>query len=863
MSRILQRVLRSARGWAGTSGRRSQNAGEFRHHCVLPPAIPQRKNIGRCALGTFVTGIAIASIGWAQSPAREARFSQAEPVWLEGRETEMNVTAGFRAIIDCPATEKLTARLTAASIYRLYVNGEFVGHGPARAAHGDFRIDEWPLSPHLREGTNVVAVEVTSYNANSYYLLDQPGFLAAEVVTGEGKVVAATGVQTNHSFAGRAIPSRVQKVRRYSLQRPFLEAYRLAPGQDAWRTEATAEFSPDRLIITAPKQYLIRGVPYSTFDVVSATALVSRGSLRGPQPPSQVYRGYTPTDLGPRVKAFPEEEFEVTPLVDLQQFQNGTVESPADRSLESNQRFVLQGPSFHLFRFKANLTGFLGTTLTCTSPSRVILSFDEVLTGATDDDPGEIDLRRYSCANVIDLHLEPGTYRFESVEPYTLQYVKVNVLEGSVTFSVPQLREYAHPASEVAQFAASDPRLGQIFEAARQTFRQNVVDIFMDCPGRERAGWLCDSYFTARAAFDFTGQTAVERNFLENYLRPERYPYLPAGMLPMCYPADHTNGVFIPNWSLWFVVQLPEYLARSGDRATIDALQPKVMALFDYFRSFENQDGLLEKLDSWIFIEWSKANEFVQDVNYPSNFLYAAALRAAGQLYNRPELTEKAERTLSVARDQSFDGTFFVDNAQRQEDGKLVRTRNRSEVCQYFAFYFGAASPETHAVLWETLVDDFGPERDANVSHADVHPANAFIGNTLRLELLSQHGKSPQVLKESVGYLHYMAERTGTLWENQGAYASCNHGFASHAAHVLLRDALGIVGHDVNAKRVRIMIPQIPLEWCEGLLPTESGPVRVRWEKQTPTRVQVRVALPPDYQSTIRGADGLELVVTE
>ena len=272
----------------------------------------------------------------------------------------MNVTAGFRAIIDCPATEKLTARLTAASIYRLYVNGQFVGHGPARAAHGDFRIDEWPLSAHLREGTNVVAVEVTSYNANSYYLLDQPGFLAAEVVTGEGKVVAATGVETNHAFLGRAIPTRVQKVRRYSLQRPFLEAYRLAPGQDTWRTEATAEFPPDRLLVTAPKQYLVRGVPYPTFDVVSATALVSRGSLRGPQPPSQVYRGYTPTDLGPRVKAFPEEEFEVTPLVDLQQFQNSEVELPKDGSLQGNQTFVASGTVVSSFPIQGEPDGVPG-----------------------------------------------------------------------------------------------------------------------------------------------------------------------------------------------------------------------------------------------------------------------------------------------------------------------------------------------------------------------------------------------------------------------------------------------------------------------------------------------------------------------
>jgi alpha-L-rhamnosidase len=75
----------------------------------------------------------------------------------------------------------------------------------------------------------------------------------------------------------------------------------------------------------------------------------------------------------------------------------------------------------------------------------------------------------------------------------------------------------------------------------------------MDCPTRERAGWLCDSFFTARAEKVFTGENAIEYNFLENFLLPEKFEHLPKGMLPMCYPSDHYDKVFIPNWAMWFV----------------------------------------------------------------------------------------------------------------------------------------------------------------------------------------------------------------------------------------------------------------------------------------------------------------------
>ncbi|MBP5661947.1 MAG: hypothetical protein J6X30_02175, partial [Clostridia bacterium] len=33
---------------------------------------------------------------------------------------------------------------------------------------------------------------------------------------------------------------------------------------------------------------------------------------------------------------------------------------------------------------------------------------------------------------------------------------------------------------------------------------------------------------------------------------------------------------------------------------------------------------------------------------------------------------------------------------------------------------------------------------------------------------------------------------TGTFWENDDTQASCNHGFASHAAVLILRDCLGV-----------------------------------------------------------------------
>jgi len=778
--------------------------------------------------------------------AEEARFLSAKPVWPAGRQAEMNLMVGFRAVVEAPADGQAVLRVAAASIYRAWLNGQFLGHGPARGPHGYFRIDEWSLAGKLRPGKNLLAIEVAGYNANSYYLLDQPSFLQAEVTAG-ACVLASTAGQ-GEPLAALVLDSRVQKVARYSFQRPFSEVYHLTPQSDAWRRDPAVAIRPVACAVQPGGKLLVRRVLRPDFALRRPVAVVGEGRFEIGPMPKRPWIDRSLTKVGPKLKGFPEAELAQVPSVELQRL----VWMPAGQQPGGKPSDLPLGAGrYTILDLGANQTGFLGLSLTCRTKTRLDLLFDEVLTD------GDVNFKRMGCVNVVRYDLEPGKYQLETIEPYTLRYLKLVCETGACQIERVYLREYGHPPV-AARFAAADERLNRLFAAGVNTFRQNTLDIFMDCPSRERAGWLCDSFFTARVAAELTGTTLVEHNFLENFLLPERFAGLPDGMLPMCYPADHPNGVFIPNWAMWFVVELDEYAARGGDRRMVEALRGKVLRLIDYFRQFENADGLLERLPSWVFVEWSAANRFVQDVNYPSNMLYAAVLSTTARLYNQPELAAQAERMRETIRRQSFDGEFFVDNAVRRA-GKLEVTRNRTEVCQYFAFYFGVATRQTHAKLWRVLRDQFGPDRAQRKAHPEIHAANSFIGNVLRMELLSQDGRGQQILDESIAYLLYMAERTGTLWENVGATASCNHGFAAHVVHVLYRDVLGLARVDRVAKQVQVRLGPQQLAWCEGSLPTDDGPLSLRWRKEG-ARLVYRLALPTGWTATVDNQSGLKVV---
>jgi hypothetical protein len=237
--------------------------------------------------------------------------------------------------------------------------------------------------------------------------------------------------------------------------------------------------------------------------------------------------------------------------------------------------------------------------------------------------------------------------------------------------------------------------------------------------------------------------------------------------------------------------------------------------------------------------------------------LYAGALDAASRTYGLPELAAKAAQVRETVRRQAFDGEFFVDNAVRR-DGRLEVTRNRTEVCQYFAFFFGVADAKTHTGLWQKLRDRFGPDRKDTKAFPEVHAANSFVGNMLRMELLSRAARSQQILAESIGYLLYMADRTGTLWENVAASASLNHGFASHIVRTLQRDVLGVYAIDPVRKQVTLRFGDATLDWCEGTVPTPDGPIRLRWWQEGGT-VAYRADAPRGYRVTIENRSGKPL----
>ncbi len=671
-------------------------------------------------------------------------FRAAVPVWGEGLSEEMNVLLAFTAAVP---EDGAHLRLCAWSAWQLFVNGEFFLSGPARAGQGFFRAEEAELP------AGEVRILVAAYNVPSYYLLDDPPFFCAELYAPDGTLIAASG-DGEKPFGCARVFSRVQKTQRFTGARTFAEAYRLP-----------APETPIPAVPVGTRRFIARDVPVPEYERTALASLVVRGAFTVSD--SEDDPGAEQGDL----PGFDAQEQEVRISLEAERLRC----MPGRGSLRAD-RIELAGGEYAVGDFGRELTGYISFEIE-TEGCRLVVTFDERLTD------GDVFFRRCGnscCAVVWDLG--PGTWRLTAFEPNCVRYLKFAVTGRSVIRGAAIIR-YEFPSAPILPPPAlPDAQLARIYDAAVSTFRQNTVDIFMDCPSRERAGWLCDSFFTARTEYALTGESRVERAFLENFLMPASFPLLPEGMLPKAYPAIDRHGTFIPNWAMWYVLELEEYrFARGGDPALVEAARERMYGLLGYFRRFENEDGLLQRLESWIFLEWSHANNLTQDINYPTNMLYVRFKRALAALYGDDALREEADRLAEVIRARSFTGEWFCDNAVLR-GGKAVLSGECTEVCQYYAFFTGVADPGRYPALWETLLRDFGPKRAATGAYPEIWPANPFIGYYLRLELLFRAGAYDEVLENIRGYFSAMAEMTGTLWEGTDDRSSCNHGFASHAA---------------------------------------------------------------------------------
>lgn len=735
--------------------------------------------------------------------------------------------------------ERAPARITADSRYVLHVNGKEVARGPVRGQPRRLHYDLIDLAPHLRSGSNVVAVYVKYYGvANAFWMppvpnskLGRRGVLVFEADLGErGWIVS----------------------------------------DDTWRTVRTDAWDSGwrQLVDHDP------GVPLELFDArrfphgwtrvdfddagwggAETVPAMHIGGFARAHPPTDPYG-----PLYPRPIAFLEGERRVPTETRVERLEGPVdlaianpsmrVRATLDQAVASHEEFVAwpltievseNGPARISLDMGGVVSGMVGFAIDAPRGTVLDIAYsEEPLRPSVGMDAMRIGTR-YVARGQEDV--------FRMFESTGARFVTILVhsTEGSVTLASFDVLERLYPWEGGASFACSDEELQSIFDAGVRSVALCSHDAFIDCPSREQRSWVGDAVVHQMVHYATNPDWRLARHFLSLADSPRS-----DGILPMSVAGDieARHGFTIPDWSLHWGHALYNLYRFEGDRERLKKHMPSFERVLRWYAPYQLPNGLLKDVPEWNLVDWSSVS--TGDTSSLLASLWARGLREyaemAAWLDERgsqrwaEELYERIRSGFEVFWDESR-GSYVdhvVDGARRPEMSQLagalavasglaphdrwqrivdtVTDPDRLVVRSWVGGGDGNQSWEK----WRAQVEEGRYEIDWDVEREIVlaepfmsyvvHDAVALAGRTDRL---------PDMYRRWSQFLEDGYDSFGECWD----FGTHSHGWSSTPTRDLVFYTLGVTPAEPGYATARVAPRLGSLAWAKGTIPTPHGPI--------------------------------------
>ncbi len=813
---------------------------------------------------------------WRRRGIDKLPFSGGEPPY----EAEANRYVYFRKTveIDGPVTAT-NIHVSADGRYQLYVNGQRVGRGPARSTQAFQTADPYDLTPYLRPGRNVIAALVHAYGRNTAWyelpIWEQARafgcggfFLQGDLVMEGGETLP---LDTDASWRHRVADAWERETPGCSLG--FVEVYDARRAPQGWThiDFDDAGWDGAEVLRVPARNFAGDVVPFPTLMVRDIPPLPEE--MRFPQAVlayGEVIDRPDAGDVGAQMAA------EIW-------------DQKSDFSKKSD--FFLDG----------------ATTIT-TRPGRsisVILDFGRMVTGRVgfhvDGPAGAVidfaygerlldDGRVWMTAGIQGYDDTPQAHRyilreddqrFEQFEWAGFRYLQMTFrnCERPLHVKSVHLNFTAYPVAERGEFVCSDELLNQIWAIGAYTLRLCMHDAYEDCPSREQRQWVGDAYVQTLINYVAFGDARLAARLLRQVAQSQR----PGGLTMMTTPSDFGAGSFfnIPDFSLYWMMEIDRYVTYTGDEATARTLYPALVRAMAWFERFLDDDGLLANVPHWVFVDWADLDKQGQVTALNAHFV--EALNSAARLALLAEAPRDAARFRVLANRVTGainrhlwdeERGVYVDARRRGRPSRRV-----SQVANAMVIAFGVAPEERWPSILAYILDeerlvltntgDTDPDEVAFDEAHDVVLAQPFTMHFLHraLSLAGEHAALLENIRRRWGALAQAGESTWReAWQLHPYHSTC-HAWSGTPTFDLSTEVLGVAPLEPGFRRVRIAPQPVDLTWARGRVPTPHGEIEMAWawtegrfdlSLSLPEGVEAEVTLPSPGDGRIRLVNGRE-----
>jgi hypothetical protein len=573
---------------------------------------------------THLLTLIVATLGCHAQPSGKTRAPFTEAKWIGlGDPAAIHADTRFAFRKQLEVASKPTegrVRVTADARYVLWVNGRFVGRGPARGFPWAQPFDEYDLAPFLLPGTNWIAAEVYQFGpgqgafgqsakGNGVYAGDgRTGLLLEGELTGaDGKVIV---LRTDNTWQVRradwARPNAIPYIYGAFAFQECLDGRREPAG---WRTSGSGDGWQVATAVVAPGD-----APWTGFEPRGLKPM--RETLTPSLPVVATFVGKnsaTMADEKSLTKIWKEEALEPIALLPTADAEGWlTLTPPAGGFIAVTFDVGWNAASYPRIELRGAgggevLDGAYGATMTKGSPKIFDAAYDRWI------------------APVGEGHWQaflPRGYRYHTVKVRAGHAVKIRV--GAVITH--------HDTGPVLGFECSDVGLTKAWLITDRTLRTSMQDAFLDNNWREATQWLHDGCAGALGAWATYGDAALWRRLLRQAAQSARH--LDDGAVhPMvaCSPTYQRPVMPICDYSLHWLTSVEQYHAATGDDALVREVLPAVRDhVMRHVESGFTPEGLfIQPVGSKVFFDWVQRPWDKRPYSLMLNLTVLRALRSA------------------------------------------------------------------------------------------------------------------------------------------------------------------------------------------------------------------------------------------
>ncbi|MEP2023409.1 MAG: alpha-L-rhamnosidase C-terminal domain-containing protein [Reichenbachiella sp.] len=722
---------------------------------------------------------------------------------------------------EAPST--FVVHLSADNRYKLFVNGTFVGRGPAIGDIAHWRYETHDIAPLLKAGSNVIAVEVINFG--EFRHAKQQTFQTAFIMQGAESNVADINTTKNSNW-------KVYKNEAYSSI-PFVSDsvggyYAAGPGdrvdgsQYPWGWNqldfddsewakprlAMVEFAVGRGFLFGSTWYLVpRSIPFLSDSTTRFSEVAMSTNIKVPK-----------------------------------KFMLGTeaVTVPANTSVS-----ILLDHKTHTVGYpKLSVSKGNNATIKTTYAEALFYQSSSEFSahGGWKKGPRN-QLKDQEIRGYYDIYSPDGGDNrvFQPQAMRTFRFVQLDISTGDEPLVINDFYNIysVYPFEEKATFESDDTSLNAIWKAAWLTLQNSATDQFED-PYYEQLQYIGDTRIESLVSIFVSGDDRLMRKAIQQFDDSR----MPNGLTQSRYPS-YINQV-IPPYSLFWIGMIHDYSRFRNDPAFIEGYLPGIKSVLGWFENKEDDSGMLAQLDWWNFTDWSEGFQngipVGADDGHSANvsLQYALALQNAADIFEQlGDLTQATQYRNQAQAMIDAVLKYCYDN-QRQLIAERPEKDVFSQHTNVFAILTDAIATEEQSALMERLLTD-----------EDLIQSSIYFRFYLT-RAMQKAGTADQYLSGLTPWQDMLDRGMTTFGETDINPRSECHGWSASPCFDFIHTVAGIQSAASGFQKVLITPNFGHLKKVKASFPHPNGPLTVDFKLDKNGKLNGTITLPADISGKFK-----------